>query len=590
MRHPALYTLLYIIGTLLPASVCAQVPYSYAPGSVAAEQLSALGGNKSQFVQGLVLFDCAADPALARLRGHHIKGVRCYVRAEYKQARQKRSCILAAQGSPSNIVRTTYADFTEGWNDVLFEEPLEIGEDKLYLGFQVYETLGTPYPLVAYAAATVPHSCLVNQGKKSWEEYTDRGTLLIGALLEDEDAAAFQRTAYAQNTTHPQTVAPDADFQGELYIHNFSATPIQHLRIAMQGAGATQPTYRDIQLPEPLEAYGSTIISALLHSGTTEGTSVDWTATVDAIDGTPAQHGRPGTTQLYVTFDNFIRTPLVEEFTSQRCVNCPQMVYFLEKAIQQHDGEVIYVAHHSGFAKDVFTSAADEAVKYVFGGYESEYNPAIMYNRAVFEGESTIVQGIRGMSPEPYLQALATAADMPAMAEVKISATEAEVKVAGRVARDLVGSPLYISCYLVEDGMTTAQYPQLGMDDADAPADLKDVFRHNGVILHHFTADALGDLLDVNPDGTYALTYPMAQKDGFGGTGRRIVALVHKVNKSNLRENYVLNAAQLAITTTGIREQRQQPADAALYDLSGRRVHSPRRGLYIRLGHKLLIY
>ena len=106
MRHPALHTLLYIIGTLLPASVCAQVPYSYAPGSIAAEQLSALGGNKSQFVQGLVLFDCAADPALARLRGHHIKGVRCYVRAEYKQARQKRSCILAAQGSPSNLVRT----------------------------------------------------------------------------------------------------------------------------------------------------------------------------------------------------------------------------------------------------------------------------------------------------------------------------------------------------------------------------------------------------------------------------------------------------------------------------------------------------
>ena len=302
-----------------------------------------------------------------------------------------------------------------------------------------------------------------------------------GALLEDEDAAAFQHTAYAQNTTHPQTVAPDADFQGGLYVHNFSATPIRQLRIAMQGAGAAQPTYRDIQLPEPLEAYGSTTLTALLHSGTTEGTSVDWTATVDAIDGTPAQPGRPGITQLYVTFDNFIRTPIVEEFTSQRCINCPQMAYFLEKAIQQYDGEVIYVAHHSGFVKDVFTNPADEAVVYVFGGYENEYNPAIMYNRAIFEGENTIVQGIRDMSPEPYLQALATAADMPAMAEVNISATDAEVQVTGRVARDLVGTPLYISCYLVEDGMTTAQYPQLGMDDADAPSDLKDVFRHNGV-------------------------------------------------------------------------------------------------------------
>ncbi|MBR6455986.1 MAG: hypothetical protein IKS72_03520, partial [Prevotella sp.] len=95
-----------------------QVPYGYAPANAVADDLSALGGNKNQFVQGLTKFDPAQDPVLQRLKGKEVKGVRCYVRADYKQARQKRSGVLASSGKPDNIVRQTYADLSEGWNDV----------------------------------------------------------------------------------------------------------------------------------------------------------------------------------------------------------------------------------------------------------------------------------------------------------------------------------------------------------------------------------------------------------------------------------------------------------------------------------------
>ena len=252
-----------------------QVPYGYAPGNPAAEDLSALGGNKNQFVQGLTKFDPSQDPVLQRLKGREVKGVRCYVRADYKQARQKRSGILASESKPENIVRQTYADLTEGWNDVMFDEPYVIGDEPFFLGVQTYETLGEPHPLVAFAKATVPQSCLINQGKKSWEEYTDRGTLLIFALLDDNTVEAFDNAAYAQNTTHPQTVAPDQDFTGGLYIHNFTPYSMGSIEIAMQGEGAAEPTYKDIELPELLEPYGSTIIVTQLRAGSTESTTAD---------------------------------------------------------------------------------------------------------------------------------------------------------------------------------------------------------------------------------------------------------------------------------------------------------------------------
>ena len=580
----------------------AQVPYGYAPIGAQSEELSALGGNKNGLVQGMVLFDPTTDPALGRMKGMSIKGVRCYLRADYKYKRKKWSGILASTGTVGNIIRTTYIDLLEGWNDVMFDEPLLIGEEKIFLGIQAYETLGTPYPLVAYAAATVPQSCWVNLGKSTWQEFSDRGTLLIFALLDDEAAELIGQTAYAQNTFHPQTVAPESDFEGGLYIHNFSTEPIQSIEIAMQGEGAESPTLRTIELPKPILAYGSTVVTTKLRSGKTEGTSVGWTATVTQINGQQAQPGRPGTTPLYVTYDNFIRTPLIEEFTSQRCINCPQMAYFLEKALEEYQGDYVYVAHHSGFVEDKFTTQPDREILYVFGGYENEYNPAIMYNRAILEGENQIIQGVRDMSPEPYKQALELAADMPAMAEVNIENADGYVTVSGRVARDLVGKPLYLSCYLVEDGISTEKYPQLGMDDADAPSDLKDVFRHNGVILHYFTTEAIGDLLSTESNGSYSVTYPMVEKAGFGGTARRLVAFIHKVNKNDFYDNYVLNAAEKYLDADdGIQsiDNGLLIMDNSVYDLQGRNVNRQMangkwlkgdlpRGLYISNGRKII--
>ena len=582
----------------------AQQPYGYAPGNVQAEEVAGLGSGMNKFVQGMTLFDPASDPALARMKGKKVVGVRCYMRADYKQAKNKRSAALASTGTVGNIVRTQYADLLQGWNDVLFDEPLVIGDAPIYLGVQAYETIGTAYPLVVYTRAIVPHSCFINIGKTSWEEYTDRGTPLIMALVEDEAAACFERTAYAQNTTHPQTVAPERDFQGELYVHNFTSETILSVEIAMQGEGAASPTLRTITLPAPLPAYGSTIVSAQLRAGATESTTATWEATVTRVNGQEAQPGRPGVTQLYVTYDNFIRTPLIEEFTSQRCINCPQMAYFLEKALQEYEGDYVYVAHHSGFYEDVFTTQPDREILYVFGGYENEYNPAIMYNRAIMEGETKIIQGVRDMSPEPYKAALELAADMPAMAEVNIESANGLVTVSGRVARDLVGKQLYLSCYLVEDGISTEEYPQLGMNDADAPADLADVFRHNGVILHYFTTDAIGDLLSTEANGAYSVTYPMAEKAGFGGTARRLVAFVHKVNKENPYDTYVLNAAELQLDDDdGILEIKNETlkTQEGVYDLSGRRLsaeanssffilHSSlKKGVYIMGGKKVLI-
>lgn len=576
----------------------AQARYGYAPGYAPEEQLTALGGGKNQYVQALVRFHPDDDPAIKRMKGLQVRGVRCYLRADYHQARQRRSAIIAATSQPENLIRTTYTDFNQGWNDILFEQAITIGDEPIYLGVQVYETIGTPHPIVAYAPASVPHTCIINQGKKSWQDYTDRGTLLIEALLDEQATTHYDQTAYAQNTTHPQTVAPDTDFTGELYIHNFSTQPITTLQVAMLGQGATQPTLSDITLPTPLEAYASTLLTTTLRAGTAEAMQATWTATITQTNGNPSQPSRPGVTTLHVTRDNFIRTPLIEEFTSQRCINCPQMAYYLEKALQQYGAPYVYIAHHSGFVEDAFTTEPDRQILYIFGGYSNEYNPAIMYNRAVLPGESNVIQGIRDMSPEPYLQALAAAAEMPAKAEIYLQTHDDTLNIRGRVARELTDSQLRLSAYLLEDGISPQQFPQLGLNgDPDAPQDLEQVFRHNGVILHHYNHNPAGDTLHTQTDGTFSVNYPLVDKQGFGGNARRIVALVHPTDTGNPQNNQVLNAAQIALNNadhiqpTYERQYHNNETPNTTYDIAGRQVNSnaTKQGFYIQGKRKFIV-
>lgn len=594
MKRILLYIYIYVFALL---TATAQTPYGYAPADCADAELSRIGSGKNSFVQGMVCFNPADDPALVRLRdkGYKIKGVRCYLLDEYAQKRQSRSFVCAAEGTPANTVRQTLCNFSAGWNDVLFDEPLPIGEDPIYLGLQVYETIGAAYPLMSYNGATVPQSCLVNIGKKSFEELTDRGTLLVFALFDDEAVSELDRTAYAQNVSSPQTVAPRGTFKGDVYILNQSATALASLRLATVGAGETQADNVDVTFDTPIPAYGHSKLTLTLQAGSEESTEASYAVSVAKFNESEAQAGLAGRSTLFVTVDNFVRMPLVEEFTSQACVNCPQMAYFLEKAFDQWKEQgksYVYLSRHSGFREDAFTTAADRELTYLFGGYELEYNPAITYNRAVLEGESNLIQGVRDMSPEPYLVALEKAIDMPAKAEINIANTSENVSVTGRVSRDLVSKELFISLYLVEDGIPTTTYAQLGMDDADAPADLADVFRHNGVVLKMFNTAPLGDQLSPAADGTFSLTFPPIPSDvkSYGGTSQRLVALISRVNKENLRDNEVLNAAQLPLgTESGIQSINGKQQTSTIYDLQGRRqtgfTHS---GIYIVGGKKVV--
>lgn len=544
------------LGFLGHAAAQDAVLYGPGPAGTPADDIrSAVGSGENAYFAALVGMDPATDPVMQRLKGQKIIGVRCYMRAAYKQKSQKRSYVMACQGTPDNVAAQQYVNFTEGWNEVMFDEPVVIGDDKTYVGLQVYETIGTPYPLCAYKPVSVPGGCFTNLGRKGWEESTGRGTLLIQAILAPEAAPLLERTAYAQITGFPLSLEPAKPFACQLYLKNHSGQPVTTAEIETLGKGDTTPHTLTVSLDTPLAPYDGRMIAADVVSGSEEGVAQDIALDVVSLDGQPAQPAMTGVSQLYVTSDVFVRIPVVEEFTGLRCPNCPFMAYYLDMAMEEYGAPHIYVSHHAGFQDDVLTKPCDKELIFLFGpeygpDYKWAYNPAVMYDRTILPGTALPVYGASEASHEGYLASIRQAASIPALAQVLVDVErtadgQVSCRVHGRVHHDLAtDESLRISTYLIEDGLGTDRYPQLGLDDIEgAPADLLERFKHNGVIRHVFNTDAAGDQLRPETDATFSIDYPaVAAAADWKWENCQVVALIHRIDRDNLAANAILNA------------------------------------------------
>ncbi len=535
------------------------VHYGYAPDVLAETDMIAQGQGANGYLAGLVCLDPSIDPVVERLAGHQILGVRCYLRADYKQARNDRSFIMHTT-SPDAEPTKKICDFLAGWNEVYFDEPMTIGSDPIYVGMQVYEQRGSSHPFVSYGAASVPGACWINLNKEGWNNYANRGTLLVQAILDDEAASIVDNMVYVQVAAAPQTIAPSELFDCEVYFNNYTNRSINSVQLQMLGQGDETPYATEVFFDTPLAPREGRNVPMQVYAGSETGVSQWVELSVSAIDGDNTQEARPGRSYHYVTKDAFQRVSLVEEFTSQSCVNCPFMIYYLDKAMHEYDKELVYITHHTGFANDFFTHSGEDELIYLFGEQYS-FNPAVMYDRRVFTGEISPVNGASVAETTPYTDAFNIVTEMLAMASVDIAFTHDEnagtiaCSVSGRVNSELVaaGVDAYITVALVEDSIPLSEmYFQAGLDDTGegVPEDLKSSFRHNGVKRHVFTAHT-GDLLALGSENEYAVNFDAIELNpDWNLENCRIVAYVHKMDKEDMTQNEVLNAAQRWISDT----------------------------------------
>ncbi len=528
-----------------------EVYFGFAPLDYDPEATMAQGSGKNGYAEAAITLDPQTNPVVAALRGKKIIGVRCFMRAEYLQAKKRTSAICIRQGSLSSEPVKNYTNFYEGWNDIMLDEPVEITDQPIYIGPMVYETSGCPYPFVAASGGAIPGGYSISLNKETWQTLTQRGNLLMHVIIDaqpDDLILAAQAAPY----NVPSVVAPNSSYICDITLHNYSAEAIACAQITTVADNGDTILTSEFNFDPPIPPFDSRTFESTLPTGSLEDPEARYSMSVTGLNSMPTDLHPSTPFDLYVTSNAFLRIPLVEEFTSMNCVNCPFMAYYLDIALEELNKPYVYITRHTGFVNDFFTLPSEKELLYLFGD-GGTYNPAIMYDRTV-RAESDacpVYKADPNPSHKAYIEALNEAADRPGYAKIivdsEISDNEASCVVRGRIANGINTDGLYLCAYLIENGIPAdPPYIQSGIYDAaeDAPEDLVERFRHNGIVRIEFNKEALGCPLEVDPiTNEFRVDFgSLPLNSNWKTENCETVAFICRVNKDNLRDNCVLNA------------------------------------------------
>lgn len=219
---------------------------------------------------------------------------------------------------------------------------------------------------------------------------------------------------------------------------------------------------------------------------------------------------------VYVKPPEVARCTVIEDFTGQRCVNCPAATAEIEK-LQEHYGAdtLIAVGIHSGpFGKmpnGRLLSLATETGNQYYDYWKIEAQPGAMINR-----------GAPVYDPQKYGAQVSAALSQSTPVTLNIERTYEEatrqltVKVSGSTVEDV---NCKLQLWLTEDGIVDMQMLGDGSTNRE--------YVHNHVFRTSMTNDAFGDTFNLTATGgEKEVSYTTTLADGWNPSMMHIVAFV----------------------------------------------------------------
>lgn len=513
--------------------------YGFCPEDIVEEQTSALGSGKNNNLEVLLRLSPSEMPQIAALKGSKITGIRTNLRNNI----ERKGSIISRIGSlEAEITNKKDCWLKKGWNEYIFTTPIEIGDEDIYVGYTAFETQGSTgsHPVLAAAIPAPASTGFINIALSGWQDTAAKGSILLQAIIDGDATVLEAPAATATISDYPQLIAPSSEFAAKVSIKNLSSKPISSLTVDY-GHGSAN-------LNVNIAPFGVQQVNTTLVSPAEESTDSPFLTYVSAVNDTETQ-GYTSTAHLYITRDVFTRIPLIEEWTGLTCVNCPFMIYYMDRAREEYNRPHTYVAHHAGFDPDKLTQQVDKDLLFMFGDPRNQRNPAVMYDRSFLPGETEVIFGASEPSTAPYVEKLLAASLVPALAEVNVDVDGKNVTVHGKVSTGpkTADGKVCLSAYLIEDDINPLpDYPQRGVNAdvaADAPKDMVETFRHNGVIRANLTAVSTGDKLEFDEEGYYSVEFTLPEYDAkWNADNMHVVAFIHRFDNTNNADNYVLNS------------------------------------------------
>lgn len=456
----------------------------------------------------------------------------------------------------------------QGWNDISFDSPVDWPEGDVYAGYELPSGLKAGMSHVG-PLVCVPGSCWTAEGG-IWKDRSAEGCqpLCIQLLV---DGGSYEKNDVALISADPVTFEAGGSFEITGLLRNNTSSTLTGIRLSYDwGEGAREADATvDETLPGEI-GYFHVPVDGLFKTGETQ---VE--LRVVSVAGRPDDYAFNDNTTVSVTgvSDIVTRKLLLEEFTGQRCPQCPAGKELIDDGIRHLDN-VVLVCHHIGFGEDSMTAPGSNGLIFFYNSGGSSYAPALMFDRTPSEGEPGPVTNV------PEARAIAerikARQDLGAQVAVGIDQSydacgELGINVRLRKVKGMkTGENPVLNVLLVENGIVSFQAPDY------------DDYTHDAVV-RMFVSAPLGDPVTLTEDEEKTCSYKIRISDDYRPENMSVVAFVSNFNASDPNDCEVYNTETAplpqgggvgCVTDDDIRIE-------AIFDLTGRRLDSPQPGVNI---------
>ena len=309
-----------------------------------------MSDGKTHTFGGASLLDIAALKA----KGTHVVGIRVYVGGPVSSSK-----VFLGTSYENPTIEKTFTYVKGGWQYVLFEEPYELGEESIYVGF---ETRGVGSFLALENINKSLDGEMIKIDDKAWAKVKDAVVAghawSIQAILAGGDYSnEVQKDVILDGASAAKNAKSGEQLAIEVEVRNAGVKPMENICLALEmndqkdtvvyenklmNGQSIILTYNDFAAPDMESAYSNlTLKIAVVEPEDANLKNNESTVNVGVFSSNAVSRNKM----------------LIEQFTGQGCQYCPSGAEALKASIagMKNPEHVIWVAHHAGFAKDDFT-------------------------------------------------------------------------------------------------------------------------------------------------------------------------------------------------------------------------------------------
>ena len=470
------------------------------------------------------------------------------------------------------ITRKSDPAVVKGWNEVTLDKAFKITGDKpLYVGYSLHQKANVQ--AVSVVGDGILDTSFYRFNDEAWNDISDKGVISIEAVLSGSAMAHYDLgLVNAQVFPYP-SLAPNAVIV-KATVANYGLEPVDGWTLLCSADGAECPFHVEKSLLPGTFAN----VSFATDPGKAIAPDAVWNVSIVGIDGHEDEKEGNNTVQAFCTFRKNV---LIEEFTTEKCSNCPSMAMTLHQVLDARKdmADVInVVCHHAGYYYDSFTQPCDRSFEWLYNNGGSVYAPAVMVDRSNdYSGnKNTPVFLPQGQELGAALDAaLERTANCMVSLTFEYDETSGKLKVdAGCIKNDkFAGKAPALTIYLTEDNV-----------NAESQAGATGIYKHEHLIREY--SSVWGEPVEWDGDA-FTCQWETTVDAAWKFSDLKLVGVLADYNSEDPTDCVVWNSATVSLdaepSTPGAVED-VVAADRQLtgiYDLAGNRVADPTSGIYI---------